>query len=221
MHLYQNILFPTTSINTLPRAMKSMVLTQHKVSMANTTKVEIKDIGPVLFERSSRAKRVSISVKPFKGVRVAVPYGVSFKKAAQFAQIKADWIKSHLERMRQYERQGYFGSIPANDINREQAKAQLTGRLQQLAKRYGFSYNRVYIRNQKTRWGSCSSKNNISLNMKLVKLPDGLIDYVILHELVHTHRKDHSKAFWAELDKIVGNGKKMASRLKNYGVKLY
>ena len=57
--------------------------------------------------------------------------------------------------------------------------------------------------------------------MKLVKLPDGLIDYVILHELVHTHRKDHSKAFWAELDKLVGNGKKMASRLKSYGVKLY
>ena len=189
--------------------------------MANATKVEIKGIGPVLFERSRRAKRVSISVKPFKGVRVAVPYGVSVKKAAQFAQIKADWIKSHLERMRQYERHGYFGSIPANDINREQAKAQLTGRLQQLAKRYGFSYNRVYIRNQRTRWGSCSSKNNISLNMKLVKLPDGLIDYVILHELVHTHRKDHSKAFWAELDKLVGNSKKMASRLKSYGVKLY
>ena len=80
--------------------------------MVNTTKVEIKGIGPVLFERSSRAKRVSISVKPFRGVRVAVAYGVSFKKAAQFAQIKADWIKSHLERMRQYERRGYFDSIP-------------------------------------------------------------------------------------------------------------
>jgi predicted metal-dependent hydrolase len=198
-----------------------MVLTQPKLSMGNATTVKIKGIGPVLFERSSRAKRVSISVKPFKGVRVAVPHGVSFKKAAQFAQTKSDWIKSHLAKMQQYERQGYFDSIPANDINREQAKTQLTGRLQQLAKRYGFSYNRVFIRNQRTRWGSCSTKNNISLNMKLVKLPDNLIDYVILHELVHTRRKDHSRAFWADLDKLVGNGKKMSLRLKSHGVKLY
>ena len=63
---------------------------------------------------------------------------------------------------------------------------------------------------------SCSIKNNISLNMKIVKLPDELVDYVILHELVHTHKKDHGKAFWIEMDKLVGEGKKMASRLKKY-----
>ena len=57
--------------------------------------------------------------------------------------------------------------------------------------------------------------------MKLVILPDELIDYVILHELVHTRKKDHSKAFWAEMDKLVGNGKKMASRLRSYGIGLY
>ena len=57
--------------------------------------------------------------------------------------------------------------------------------------------------------------------MKLVRLPDELIDYVILHELVHTRKKDHSKAFWAEMDKLVGDGKKMASRLKNHSIGLY
>lgn len=187
----------------------------------NDTIIEIDGVGPVLFERSKRAKRISISVKPLKGVRVAVPYRLSFKKAAQFAQIKADWIKIHLEKMKQYERQGYFNSNPADGIDREEAKTLLTMRLKQLAKNNGFSYNRVFIRNQKTRWGSCSSKNNISLNMKLVKLPDELIDYVILHELVHTHKKDHSKAFWAEMDKFVGNGKKMASKLKRHSIGLY
>ena len=189
--------------------------------MGNATTVHIKGVGTVLFERSKRARRVSISVKPFKGVRVAVPYGLSFKKAAQFAQTKADWIKTHLEKIKQYERQGHFNSIPADSIDRVKAKTLLTRRLERLAKNTGYSYNRVFIRNQRTRWGSCSSKNNISLNMKLVKLPDELIDYVILHELVHTHRKDHSGAFWAEVDKLVGNGKKMALRLKSHGVRLY
>jgi len=189
--------------------------------MANTNTIDIDGVGPVLFERSKRAKRVSISVKPFKGVRVAVPYRLSFKKAAQFAQTKADWIKTHFDKMKQYEIQGHFNSNPADGIDRAKAKTLLTRRLQQLASNKGFSYNRVFIRNQKTRWGSCSSKNNISLNMKLVKLPDELIDYVILHELVHTRKKDHSKAFWSEMDKLVGNGKKMASRLKRYGTGLY
>jgi len=189
--------------------------------MANTNTIDIDGVGPILFEHSKRAKRVSISVKPFKGVRVAVPYGLSFKKAAQFAQIKADWIKIHLEKMKQYERQGYFNHSSAEGIDRVEVKTLLTRRLQQLAKNNEFSYNRVFIRNQKTRWGSCSSKNNISLNMKLIKLPGELIDYVILYELVHTRKKDHSKAFWVEMDKLVGNGKKMASRLKRYGIALY
>jgi len=186
----------------------------------NATTIEIDGVGSVLFERSKRAKRVSISVKPFQGVRVAVPYGLSFKKAAEFVLTKAHWIKIHLETMQKYERQGYFNSNPADGIDRTKAKTLLTRRLQQLAKNNGFSYNRVFIRNQRTRWGSCSTKNNISLNIKLVKLPDELIDYVILHELVHTLKKDHSRAFWAEMDKLVGNGKKMASMLKSYGVRL-
>jgi len=189
--------------------------------MVNAITVEINGVGPVLFERSKRAKRVSISVKPFKGVRVAVPYGLSFKKAEEFVHTKPDWIKRHVEKMNQYERKYIFNSDATEDIDTTKAKTMLTSRLQQLAVQHGFAYNRLFIRNQKTRWGSCSSKNNISLNMKLVKLPDELIDYVILHELVHTRRKDHSKAFWAEMDKLVGNGRKMASRLKKYGLGLF
>jgi len=184
--------------------------------MTDAITVDIKGVGSVLFERSKRAKRVSISIKPFKGVRVAVPYRLSFNKAMEFVNTKTGWIKTHLEKMKQYEREYTSEPRVAEAIDKEKAKSELTRRLQQLARNNGFSYNRVFIRNQKTRWGSCSGKNNISLNMNIVKLPDGLIDYVILHELVHTRRKDHSRAFWAEMDKLVGNGKKMASRLRKY-----
>ena len=97
--------------------------------MANAMTVKIKGIGPVLFERSKRAKRVSISVKPFKGVRVAVPHGLSFEKAAVFVNSKADWIKIHLEKMKQYEKQGHFNSNTSDGIDRVKARTLLTRRL--------------------------------------------------------------------------------------------
>ncbi len=188
--------------------------------MANSDTVEIDGVGPVLFERSKRAKHVNISVKPFVGVRVAVPDGLSFKKAEEFVHARTDWIKKHLSKMRQYEEERKIASNASVNIDRTKAKRKLIRRLKYLAGKHGLTYNRVCIRNQKTRWGSCSHKNNISLNMKLVKLPDELMDYVILHELVHTRVKDHSNGFWAELDKLGGNGKGMASRLREHGVGL-
>ena len=80
--------------------------------------------------------------------------------------------------------------------------------------------NNVSIREQSTRWGSCSHKNNISLNLKLILLPKELVDYVMLHELVHTRIHNHSKNFWAELDRYTGNGKVMAKRLRMNGLRL-
>ena len=96
----------------------------------------------------------------------------------------------------------------------------MTSRLNRLAKEHGFTFNRVSIRSQKTRWGSCSRNNNISLNIKLVLLSEAMVDYVILHELVHTRIYNHSKEFWLELDKYVGNSKATASRLRRYGLGL-
>ena len=188
--------------------------------MANSSIIEIDGVGPVLFERSKRAKHVNISVKPFTGIRVAVPDGLSFKKAEEFVNAKTDWIQRHLGRMKQYEEQSKIVSEGFVDIDRAKAKQKLTRRLKHLAEKHGFTYNRVFIRNQKTRWGSCSHKNNISLNMKIARLPEELMDYVILHELVHTRVKDHGNDFWSELNMLVGNGKGMASRLREYGVAL-
>ena len=68
--------------------------------MADSNTVEIDGVGPVLFKRSRRAKHVNISVKPFKGVRVAVPEGLPFKKAEEFVNAKTDWIQRHLYRMK-------------------------------------------------------------------------------------------------------------------------
>ena len=92
----------------------------------------------------------------------------------------------------------------------------LINRINELADKYGLIFNKVSIRNQKTRWGSCSIKNNISLNIQLMRLSNSLIDYVILHELVHTVVKNHSILFWKTLDIYVNDAKKIDNRLKQY-----
>jgi len=180
--------------------------------------IEIDGIGQILFERSKRAKNINISLKPFKGVRVSVPYGVSFDKARQIAQSKRSWIRKHLDKMKQIEHEHDAFTKNSIEINRAEAKKKLVNRLNELSEKHDFSYNKVFIRNQKTRWGSCSAKNNISLNMKLVRLPDEMIDYVLLHELVHTRIKNHANEFWAELNRLDGDAKGMSKRLNKYKV---
>ncbi len=189
--------------------------------MTDKQTIEIEDVGLVLFERSQRAKHIIISVKPLQGVRVAVPYSSSFKKAEVFVNAKKAWINRHREEMKQHEQKYHYNHAETGYIDETKARETLVEKLESLASKFGFSYNRVFIRNQKTRWGSCSGKNNISLNIKLARLPVELIDYVILHELTHTIIKNHSKVFWQEMDKLVGNGKQMASRLRVYGMEIY
>lgn len=185
----------------------------------NSKTVELRSIGTILIERSPRAKRISLSIRPFKGVRVAVPYGVSFETAKSFAQSKAGWIKKYRVKMERLEERAQT-LANSGPLDRSAARTLLITRLNQLAQKHGFSYNRVFIKNQKTRWGSCSDKNNINLNMNLVRLPQELIDYTLLHELVHTRIKNHSPKFWDQMDALLGAARKIDKRLSEYEVLL-
>lgn len=177
--------------------------------------VELKSVGTIKMERSFRARHISVSVRPFKGVRVAVPRGVSFASAEMFAQSKAGWIKKHLDKMKQMERAAKV-LAENHPIDRQAARRRLVDRLNYLAVKHGFQYNRVFIKNQKTRWGSCSGKNNINLNVNLVRLPDELIDYTILHELVHIRIKNHGQRFWDQLNRLQGDAKQLDQALNEY-----
>ena len=189
--------------------------------MADSRNIVVNGVGPVLFERSKRAKRISIVVRPFRGVRVAVPHGCSFAKAREFVLSEAGWIKTHLDRVKRREELLKKNAAGHETIDRTEAQTILCKRLEYLAGKRGFAYRGLTVRNQKTRWGSCYGRNSISLNMQLIRLPEELMDYVILHELVHTKIKNHSPAFWAELNKLVGNGKQLRVRLRSYGMGLY
>lgn len=175
-------------------------------------KVHLEGVGEILLERSRRAKHINLSVKPFKGIRVAVPRGVSFQEALGVARKKGPWLAKHLARMALVEK-AVLSREAAPAVSPKAVRTILVRRLEELADRYGFTYNRVFIRNQKTRWGSCSSKNNINLNAKLVQIPRPLMDYTIMHELVHTRIKDHGPRFWEELSKYIRNPKELDRQL--------
>ena len=178
--------------------------------------IDFPGIGPVRFERSARARRIVISIRAQRDVRVAVPRRTSMKSALEFVRAKQPWIRKQLAKIRENEVHNRALAEAFAATDRAAARRRLTDRLRQLADRHGFAYSRVILRRQQTRWGSCSRKNVISLNLKLVVLDGDLIDYVILHELAHTRVHDHSRKFWAELDKYVGSGKAMAARLRQF-----
>ena len=155
---------------------------------------------------------INISVKPPHVVRVAIPRCISFEQAIEFTKVKSSWINKTISKIkyRAKERKAL------QHIDELSLREFLKNRIAELADKYGFIYKQVSIRNQKSRWGSCSINNNISLNIQLMSLPHKLIDYVILHELVHTLVKNHSVLFWNTLNKYVRNAKNLNKDFKKY-----
>ncbi len=99
---------------------------------------------------------------------------------------------------------------------RKEAKAYLPGRLQKLASQYGFTFNSVRIKHNSSNWGSCSSKGNINLNLNLMRIPQELQDYVMLHELCHLKYLNHSPQFHALLESVCPGHREMQRRMKEY-----
>lgn len=221
--------------------------------MEQKIKLDLKDLGPIHYKRSRRARHLNIKIKPYKGVQVSVPNGMSMSAAEKLVQQKRDWILRNLHKVKHLEADAiiYDGTKPIrtrwhrlrvlpgtsrnvicrvskgaivvrhpakmeitsrevqNQVRkglilayRIEAKEFLPGRVAVLALKHGFKYNRVFIKNHRSRWGSCSVQNNINLSLHLMRLSDDLIDYVILHELVHTEIKNHSPAFWQRLMEV-------------------
>jgi predicted metal-dependent hydrolase len=182
--------------------------------MANNKYANYPEIGDVLFEKSRKAKRVIISVKSPSNIRVAVPRFVTIRKAEYLVLQKFDWIKKQQNK--------YSKKVNITELTKSASpedKLRIKKQVEHLADKYGFSFSKITLRNMSTRWGSCTAKNNISLNIGLVALTDELRDYIILHELVHTKIKNHSKEFWNELGNFIHNPKELNRKLsQNYGL---
>jgi predicted metal-dependent hydrolase len=131
-------------------------------------------------------------------VRVTIPRWGSKREAAAFAAQERAWIEKQQHRAEQDSHRRKPSSL-SPDVERDlrgRAKRELPARLLELAARHGLVVARVSVRNQRWRWGSCSRQGHICLNWRLIRMPDSVRDYVMIHELMHLKRMDHSPKFW-------------------------
>lgn len=174
------------------------------MAMAKKSEKIIHDdqLGEIVLRKNPGSRRMSIRVHPSKGISVIVPYLVPYMAAEAFFRLNKSRIIAIVQKQK-----AKYGNVTAPDPElieqmRAKAKAELPSRLKELADRYGFTYNRVTIKHNSTNWGSCSARNNINLNLNLMRLPQVLRDYVLLHELCHLRHHDHGDAFHLLLEHL-------------------
>ena len=143
------------------------------------------------FIRHRRARRYILRLDPDGRVRVTIPRGGSKREAAAFADRHDSWVERQRARVQAV---GRFNGD--RDAARAEAARVLPPLLHTWATRLGLDVGSVHVRDQRTRWGSCGGNGRICLNWRLVLMPDWVRDYVIVHELMHLKRMDHSPRFW-------------------------
>ena len=158
--------------------------------------------------RSKRARYVRLSVAHDSSVVLTVPWATDVKRAEDFFKAKTNWIKKKLEFFKQYKGSTILksGKLEYRKL-KHQASVLAGERVGFWNQFYNFSYNRINIKNQKTRWGSASRKGNLNFNYKIVHLPKELLDYLIVHELCHLKEFNHSKRFWELVAQTIPNYK--------------
>ena len=200
------------------------ILFQDFTMMADAARkkiIQVPGIGEVLLVKRPGTARLRISVSPRRGVVVSMPWMLPYAIAEKFLLSKRQWVAAALERqagqMHRAAESGRTATVPDDPAElermREAARAALVPKLLSAAARYGFPFKgRVAIKNNVSNWGSCSSKGNINLNMRLILLPEHLQDYVILHELCHLRHPNHGPAFHSLLDTLLGGCETALSR---------
>ncbi|HJC47064.1 MAG TPA: M48 family metallopeptidase [Candidatus Lachnoclostridium pullistercoris] len=173
----------------------------------------------------SERKTLGLEVTADGRVRARVPRRAGDRAVKQFVEEKKDWIleKYLLQRERSRRRQEAapdrdYEKDPALEARyRELARAVISQRAAYFAAKMGVTFGRISIRAQKTRWGSCSSRGNLNFNWKLILMPPEILDYVVVHELAHRKQMNHSKLFWAEVERVLPDYRERRRWLKENG----
>ena len=161
----------------------------------------------------SRRKTISLGITRTGGLEVRCPVGMTDDQVRAFVESKASWIEKHLPK-----------TPPLPPFTPEQIREMARKALDIFPKRAAFfapkigvTYGRITIRNQRSKWGSCSAKGNLNFNCLLVLAPPEVLDYVVVHELCHRKELNHSPRFWAEVEKVLPGYRVHRKWLKDNG----
>jgi hypothetical protein len=166
-------------------------------------------------KRSLRARAIRLTVRCDASVVATLPWWASERSLEKFLKSKAEWILDKIK---------YFRAHPMPIVRRSRkeylqykkaAHDLALRKLNEFNQFYNFNFQRISIRNQKTRWGSCSKKGNLNFSYRIALLPEHLSDYIIVHELCHLGEFNHSKNFWDLVEKQIPECKKLRRELKN------
>ena len=170
---------------------------------------------------SKRAKRLRMSIHPDGSLVITKPYGLPSFFINSFLRVKAAWVLSKLEYFKKFKNVNNVKNSKEDYLKyKEEARSFIENKIKERNKYYRFKYNRISIRNQRTRWGSCSQNGNLNFNYKLLFLPTKTAEYIITHEICHLKEMNHSSRFWDLVIQKIPDYKKIRKELKRKGLYL-
>ncbi len=170
--------------------------------------------------KRSRRKTIGFEIKSSGVLTVRAPYRVTEEEIQRRVQAHRRWIEKHMlivqDRERLAAEQPRFSEEDIRQMA-EEALEKIPPRVERYAAEIGVTYGRITIRNQKTRWGSCSSSGNLNFNCLLMQVPEAVMDYVLVHELCHRREMNHSRQFWKLVEQIMPDYRIQERWLKEQG----
>ncbi len=175
---------------------------------------------PYVLRRSARSRNIRITIRGRDEVVVTAPRTTSEVTIDRFVQSKSDWIFHKLEQLQTLPDHMFLKSSKKDfELHKKVALELASARLAFFNETYRFSYKKISIRNQKSRWGSCSKTGTISFNYKIALLPPHLADYIIVHELCHLGEMNHSSKFWSLVAKTMPDYVRLRRELNGKGMR--
>ena len=171
----------------------------------------------IKIRKNKNSKNIRLTVYCDGNVMVSAPAWVALERIQEFLTNKSEWIRSKLEFFKTHPiilrpkvtKRDYFRL-------KQQALSLAKSKVEELNQFYGFKYNKICIKNQKTRWGSCSKKGNLNFNYRIINLPDSLLNYLVVHELCHLKEMNHGKKFWELVAKTAPNYRELKKNLLKF-----